>query len=734
MVRIIAIIFVVLNSIPLVWMVWSSLMGNDEIMQGRIFPSPYRSDVSFFRPVEKLGLVAGTLHGQVYRFPSGHLTDPNRINIDLSAVTVRYALRDKELFAFSPDEALMEVNLESGKKVRQWNWNLFKKSFQKRDFTQFRFVSNQIPDIEFSRLAGMLNSASLLSDGTGGSLADQVHQAFPEDSSVIERLNQIMNSAEQIRHVLSVWSHEKNWVNPVISDLYQKKSRTVLENKELFRWCLAERIPHELTRFRQIPWEPLWVNRVPASDHGVSLASVGKYLCMGVWWEAFPGIAILNPDNLSSIRWITVNHGLPTSSIQDILRVSDSEILVAHDQGFSLVDIEAEKVKANFLFGEAGLPYYNGRDLRLALVGRSAMLFTYGREIVFFDFRAGRALKRVFGDEGVFQSDITALQVHNDEVYFGSSEGVVAVPLWDLLNGETASKKVYTNYMLNRKDSTRWGNGVVSSLFLAKGRIWAGGLKGQLAEIHKQGTRGETCNLPSGGVYLHWRNYEDLLRTIPFKTFLMNSLIICCSTVLLSILLASMAGYALARFHFFGKDILHFTVLWTQVVPGVLYLIPVFLGFSYLQQHTSIHLLNTKIGIILVYSALFTPMTTWVLRGFFMAVPHELEEAALIDGCSRFKAFFRVVLPSAFPGILATSIYTFILAWDELMFVWVLSMDMTTATIPVGMRLFVGQFGNRFDLMMAAATLSTIPVLILFLGMQTQMLFGISGSTRNRNH
>jgi ABC-type glycerol-3-phosphate transport system permease component len=127
-------------------------------------------------------------------------------------------------------------------------------------------------------------------------------------------------------------------------------------------------------------------------------------------------------------------------------------------------------------------------------------------------------------------------------------------------------------------------------------------------------------------------------------------------------------------------------------------------------------------------------MTTWVLRGFFMAVPHELEEAALIDGCSRFKAFFRVVLPSAFPGILATSIYTFILAWDELMFVWVLSMDMTTATIPVGMRLFVGQFGNRFDLMMAAATLSTIPVLILFLGMQTQMLFGISGSTRNRNH
>ncbi len=733
-IRIVAIIFVALNSIPLVWMVWSSLMGNNEIMQGRLFPAPYRSDVPFFRPIEKMGLVAGTLHGQIYRFPSGHLTDPNRIDIDLSAVSVHYALRDNELYAFSPDEALMHVDLKKGKVDRRWGWNLFEKSFIQKDFTAFRFVSNQIPVVEFSRLAGMLNGTPLLSNEKGKFLTDFLQRPFSEDSTVIESLNQILNSPEKVNQILAVWSLEPNWVNPMIPHLFKKTHRTYSENKELFRWCLAERVPHELTRYRQIPWESVWVDRVPASDHGVSLVGVGKYLCMGVWWEAFPGIAIIDPDKPNSIRWITVNNGLPTSSIQNILRVSESEILVAHDQGFSLVDIETEKVKANFLFGEGGLPFYNGRDLRLALVGRSAVLFTYGREIIFFDFRAGQALKRVFGDVNIFQSDITALQFHENQLYLGSSEGLFSVPLWDLLSAETSSKKVYSNYMRNPKDSTRFENGVVSSIFVEKGRIWVGGLKGQLAEVYKQGFRGESYNLPKGGIYLHWRNYEDLLRTIPFKTFLSNSLIICGSTVLISIILSSLAGYALARFRFFGRNTMNFTVLWTQVVPGVLFLIPVFLFFSYLQQNSSIHLLNTKIGIILVYSALFIPMATWILRGFFLAVPRELEEAALMDGCSRFRAFVRVVLPSALPGIVATAIYTFILAWDELMFAWVLSMDMTTATIPVGMRLFAGQFGNRFDLLMAAATLSTIPVLLLFLIMQAQMLFGISGSTRNRHN
>jgi multiple sugar transport system permease protein len=140
-----------------------------------------------------------------------------------------------------------------------------------------------------------------------------------------------------------------------------------------------------------------------------------------------------------------------------------------------------------------------------------------------------------------------------------------------------------------------------------------------------------------------------------------------------------------------------------------------------------IEMVNTWHGIILVYSAFFIPMSTWILRGFFASIPRELEEAAMIDGCSPFGAFIRITIPAALPGIVATGIYVFLLAWDELMFAWVLCTDTSTATIPVGIRLYVGQFGNRFDLLMAAATVATLPVMVLFFLMQRHIVSGLTG-------
>lgn len=733
MVKFVAWAFAILNALPILWMLWSSLMGNSELMQGRVFPSPYRSDVSFFEPVNGRGLVVGTLHGQVYFFPSGGLENAPRKSIDLSAVSVSYTVRkSRYLYALSPDEGLLRVNLETQKVDAQWDWPVFEKSFTGTEFTDFLFVSNQIPQSEFRRLADILNTAPLLSNGNSGTLADSLHAMFPGDSSIIDALNYILRSPRDLSHILQIWSQEKNWVNPLIPDLFAYKVRTERQNRELFRWCLAERFPHELTRFRQVRWRTPWVDRIPASDHGMSIASVGKYLCIGVWWNAFPGIAIFDPSHPENIRWVTVHQGLPTSSIQDIHAVSENEVLVAHDQGFSLVDISSGKVKANYMFGERGLPFYFGRDLRIAMVNHSSMLFSYGSEVVFFDFRAGRAIKRLFGGN-LLTSDITALYVHGNSVYLGSSEGIVRISLWDLLNEQNSSRDKIENFMRNSKLPEHLENGVVSTLCAKNGKLWIGGLSGKLAAVPLYGkSKQEAVNLPSGGVYLHWRNYEDLWKLVPFKTFFLNSLIICISAMLIVIILGSLAGYALARFRFFGHGMMNFGLLGTQVIPALLFLIPVFLLFSYLQQTMGIHLLNTKIGVIIVYSALFMPMAIWILRGFFLAVPKELEEAALIDGCSPAGAFFRVVLPSALPGIIATAIYVFILAWDELMFVWVLSMDVSSATIPVGMRLYAGQFGNRFDLLMAASTVATVPVLILFLVMQRQMLFGISGSTRHR--
>ncbi len=714
MAKVLAWAFALLNVLPLLWMVWSSLLGSSEISQGKILPDPYPNDLVFFEKLSDGSLVAGTLHGQVYRFGEGtfgHLPKA----LDLRATTVNYESDGSGLYAVSSDGGLQSIDPVRMRKKRTWSFRDFRKSFESDDFTKFRFVPNQTPDREFERLGAMLDSVPLV-ENSRWTLASALKRSFPRDSAVIGSLNALLESPDVLARVISEWRGKSDWVNPAIGGLFKKRNRTSAENRELFRWCLAERIPSPLTIYRRISWTPIWVNRIPASDHGVSLAIAGKYLCVGMWWEPFPGIAIVERDAPGNvIHWVTPQSGLPSSSVQRILRVSDREILVAHDQGFSLVDVAERKVLANYPFGESGLPFYNGRDLRLSVVNRSSVVFSCGREIVFFDFRAGRAVKRLYADSRLFPSDISAVGSVAGKVYFGISDGLVEMNLWDLLSEERARRSVSVG-------------GVATSLFADGESVLVGMQGGKLAMVDdKMHSVIDRYELPEGRMRLHFRNYEDLWRTIPFGKFLSNSLIICSATVLICLLLGSLAGYGLARMSFRHRNLLNGGLVASQVVPNILLLIPAFLILSYLQIHTSVRLLNTKSGIILLYSALFLPMATWILSNMFRVQPREIEEAALMDGCTPLSAFFRVALPSALPGILTTGVYIFILAWDELMVAWVFSLDLSTATIPVGMRLFFGQFGSRFDLMMAAATLSTLPVVVLFLFMRRHLLRGFSG-------
>lgn len=714
MAKVLAWAFALLNVLPLLWMVWSSLLGSSEISQGKILPDPYPNDLVFFEKLSDGSLVAGTLHGQVYRFGEGNFGHLPKA-LDLRATTVNYESDGSGLYAFSSDGGLQSIDPVRMRKKRTWSFRDFRKSFESDDFTKFRFVPNQTPDREFERLGAMLDSVPLV-ENSRWTLASALKRSFPRDSAVIGSLNALLESPDVLARVISEWRGKSDWVNPAIGGLFKKRNRTSAENRELFRWCLAERIPSPLTIYRRISWTPIWVNRIPASDHGVSLAIAGKYLCVGMWWEPFPGIAIVERDAPGNvIHWVTPQSGLPSSSVQRILRVSDREILVAHDQGFSLVDVAERKVLANYPFGESGLPFYNGRDLRLSVVNRSSVVFSCGREIVFFDFRAGRAVKRLYADSRLFPSDISAVGSVAGKVYFGISDGLVEMNLWDLLSEERARRSVSVG-------------GVATSLFADGERVLVGMQGGKLAMVDdKMHSVIDRYELPEGRMRLHFRNYEDLWRTIPFGKFLSNSLIICSATVLICLLLGSLAGYGLARMSFRHRNLLNGGLVASQVVPNILLLIPAFLILSYLQIHTSVRLLNTKSGIILLYSALFLPMATWILSNMFRVQPREIEEAALMDGCTPLSAFFRVALPSALPGILTTGVYIFILAWDELMVAWVFSLDLSTATIPVGMRLFFGQFGSRFDLMMAAATLSTLPVVVLFLLMRRHLLRGFSG-------
>lgn len=713
MVKVLAWIFALLNVFPLLWMAWSSLLGASEIMQGKILPDPYPNDLVFFEKLSDGALVAGTLHGQVYRFEKGLENSPK--SLDLRTTTVGYARDSSSLYAFSSDGGLLSIDPLRLQKKRAWTFRDFKKSFERSDFTPFRFVPNQTPEKEFARLGAMLDSVPLV-ENSRWTLADVLGESFPRDSALIGSLNGILEKPKLLARVLSEWQGKTDWVNPAIGSLFKKRNRTAFENRELFRWCLAERVPSMLTIYRRISWTPIWVNRIPASDHGVSVTVAGKYLCVGMWWEPFPGIAIVEKDSPEKvIHWVTPQNGLPSSSVQRILRVSDREVLVAHDQGFSLVDIDAKKVLSNYPFGESGLPFYNGRDLRISVVNRSSVIFSCGREIVFFDFRAGQAVKRLYADSRLFPSDISAVKSFGGKVFFGISDGLVAMNLWDLLSEVKSQRDVSVG-------------GTATSLFIDGENVLVGMQNGMLAKVQmKTEAVEERYTLPEGRMRFHFRNYEDLWRTIPFGRFLSNSLVICLSTVLICLLLGSLAGYGLARMSFRRRHVLNGGLVASQVIPNILFLIPAFLILSYLQIHTPIHLLNTKLGIILLYSALFLPMATWILFNMFRMQPREIEEAALMDGCTPLSAFFRVALPSALPGIFTTGVYIFILSWDELMLAWVFSFDLSSATIPVGMRLFFGQFGSRFDLMMAAATLSTFPVVILFLLMQRHLLRGFHG-------
>ena len=219
--------------------------------------------------------------------------------------------------------------------------------------------------------------------------------------------------------------------------------------------------------------------------------------------------------------------------------------------------------------------------------------------------------------------------------------------------------------------------------------------------------------------------FKDMWKTIDFERYLVNSLIICSVAALLATAFASTAGYALARFRFRGARPFGLAVIGTQLIPGSMFLLPVFIGFLWLKQHVGIALFDTRTGMILVYTAFFTPVAIFFMRSFFQAIPRDLEEAAQVDGCTQFSAFVRIILPSAAPGLVATFVYAFLFAWDELLFVAALT-EHNAETLPLGIRLFIGNYSQYYGQLMAAGVIATIPVVIAFFAAQRWLVRGIT--------
>jgi multiple sugar transport system permease protein len=215
-------------------------------------------------------------------------------------------------------------------------------------------------------------------------------------------------------------------------------------------------------------------------------------------------------------------------------------------------------------------------------------------------------------------------------------------------------------------------------------------------------------------------SYRNVLEHTPFPTFFVNSLKIATITTVGSILLSIYGAYAMSRFAFRGKYGYGLAMLVTQMFPGALLVIPIFMIIR------RVGLFNTHAALIIAYMTFSLPFCTWMLRGFFDSIPAELEEAAMIDGTSRLGALHAIVLPISGPGIAAVAMFAFIRSWNDLLFALVLIQSRNLLTLPTGLASFMEEFTFRWDLLMAGSALTTVPMLFFFIFMQRFIVQGLT--------
>ncbi|WP_049923516.1 carbohydrate ABC transporter permease [Halopiger djelfimassiliensis] len=223
----------------------------------------------------------------------------------------------------------------------------------------------------------------------------------------------------------------------------------------------------------------------------------------------------------------------------------------------------------------------------------------------------------------------------------------------------------------------------------------------------------------------HYRNYIDMWQRVDLVEYFMNSLIIASVTTAIALFIACLGGYAFSRYRFPGRRYVGGSLIGTQLIPGILILLPMFMLFRTIHDVVGVQLINTYQGIIFVYTTFAVPFAIWMLRGFFDTIPPSLEEAARVDGCTRFQALFRVVLPLAAPGIAATGMFVFLVAFNEVLFASVMARGDVTP-LSIGIQQFMERDQNYWGEMMAASTVATVPILLIFVLFQKPIVEGLT--------
>jgi multiple sugar transport system permease protein len=222
--------------------------------------------------------------------------------------------------------------------------------------------------------------------------------------------------------------------------------------------------------------------------------------------------------------------------------------------------------------------------------------------------------------------------------------------------------------------------------------------------------------------------YIQMWQTVPLAQYFVNSLIVCTCAAALSVLVATFAAYAVSRYRFRGRRVFTLVVLSTQMFPGILFLLPLFLIFVSIGNATGIQLLGSRTGLVITYLTFALPFSIWLLVGYFDSIPRGLDEAAWVDGCGPVRALFRVVIPAALPGIITVAIYAFMTAWSEVLFASVMTND-STRTLAVGLRDYSTQTDVYWNQIMAASIVVSIPVVAGFLLMQRFLVAGLTAGS-----
>ena len=219
-------------------------------------------------------------------------------------------------------------------------------------------------------------------------------------------------------------------------------------------------------------------------------------------------------------------------------------------------------------------------------------------------------------------------------------------------------------------------------------------------------------------------NFVMAWNNVGFAVFMKNSLIVGISTVIVVLICSTLSGYALARYNFKGKRGFMLMLLCTQFIPRSMMIIPLFIIFK------NLGLISSPLALIITYTAIEIPFTTILMSGFIANVPKELEEAAMIDGCSKLQSIRHVVFPLLLPGIVATGVFTFIYTWNEFLIALMLTNQQDRFTLPVGLSTMMGEFNVNYGALAAGSVIALIPAIILFAYAQKHLVNGMGGAVK----